>query len=116
MTGEAIITYRGQTIRCQNVTINLPRLTPRLPQDFSGFTNEQMEEANRLLDAIIEKYKDEAFRAFNDAHPNGGRFFFLPDGSICFEDADPLQIPINTPAVKVQIARIHAPETVEPSK
>ncbi len=63
MTGNAIITYKGQTITLKNATIT------QLPsRNESNMTPEELDEAKRLLDAIIEKYPGEAYRAFNSQH------------------------------------------------
>jgi hypothetical protein len=82
MSADAIITYKDQTITLKNATVT------QLPsRDESNMTPEELDEAKRLLDAIIEKYPGEAYRAFNRAHPAGGSFYFLPDGSLGFQNA-----------------------------
>jgi hypothetical protein len=82
-SSDAVISYRGQTIRCSNVS--LTHLSPS-KDDYSHFTTEQIEEAISLGDAIIAKYEGKRFKAFMDQHPNGGRFYFAEDGSVGFED------------------------------
>lgn len=91
MTGDLIITYEGQTIRCPNATITrLPELRPTVRQ-LDSFTDAEIEEANRLFDAIAKQYPPDRYRAFVNAHPMGGSFFLLPDGSVGFVAAPTFQ-------------------------
>lgn len=82
MTGDLTITFDGQTIVVPNAVVTFGPA----PQDLSRFTDEQLEECVRLFDAVIGKYPGEAYRAFNRAHPNGGQFFFMADGTLGFAE------------------------------
>jgi len=96
MTGDAIIIYGGKTLVMHNATltmgappieVSLSRNGPR-GLDLSGLTNEKLEEASELMDAIHARWLEESVEAFWKAHPKGGTFFHLSDGSVAFKDAE----------------------------
>jgi hypothetical protein len=82
MTGDLIISYNGQTTTLKNA-----RIASLFKRDVSSFTAEELDEANRLGDEIIKKYLGDRFKAFNASHPNGGCFYFLPNGDLSFVEA-----------------------------
>lgn len=116
VTGDLIISYNGQTLRCPNATITrVPQFRPPVRQ-VDSFTSEELEEAIRLFDAIFAKYPGDRYKAFMNDHPKGGSFFLLPDGSVGFVDAPTLQPGVIVTATPRQIAKLHAPTATLHSK